>query len=113
MTATTVPTVGLVIHPTFDSSITNNPNSAAIQATISRAISFHESLFADPIPFKFVSAFPQLLLTGCICQWELSLKLTSCFTDSMEQLHQRAEERMQKPAMTLRQMQVCRARALC
>ncbi|HMF45164.1 MAG TPA: fibronectin type III domain-containing protein, partial [Candidatus Udaeobacter sp.] len=48
-TATTVPTVGLVIHPTFDSSITNNPNAAAIQATINRAISYHESLFADPI----------------------------------------------------------------
>ena len=47
--ATTVPTVGLVIHPTFDSSITNNPNAAAIQATINRAISFHESLFADSI----------------------------------------------------------------
>ena len=43
MTATTVATVGLVIHPTFDSSITNNPSSAAIQAMISRAISFHES----------------------------------------------------------------------
>ena len=37
-TATTVPTVGLVIHPTFDSSITNNPNAAAIEATINRAI---------------------------------------------------------------------------
>ncbi len=49
MTATTVPTVGLIIHPTFDSSITSNPNAAAIEAMISRAISFHESLFADPI----------------------------------------------------------------
>src|SRR4030095_4179414 len=37
VTATTVPTVGLVIHPTFDSSITNSPNSAIIQATINRA----------------------------------------------------------------------------
>jgi len=51
-TATTVATTGLVIHPTFDSSITNNPNSAAIQATINRAISFHESLFADPITIQ-------------------------------------------------------------
>src|SRR5438477_8863847 len=39
MAATTVPTVGLVIHPTFDSSIANNPNAAAIEAMISRAIS--------------------------------------------------------------------------
>jgi hypothetical protein len=52
MTATTAPTVGLVIHPTFDSSITNNPNAAAIEATISRSISFHESLFSDPITIQ-------------------------------------------------------------
>jgi hypothetical protein len=62
MIATTVPTAGLVIHPTFDSSITNNPNAAAIQATISRAISFHESLFADPITiqirFRFSTTTP-------------------------------------------------------
>ncbi|MEP6586235.1 MAG: fibronectin type III domain-containing protein [Candidatus Udaeobacter sp.] len=62
MTATTVPTVGLVIHPTFDSSITNNPNAAAIQAMISRAISFHESLFTDPITiqirFRYATTAP-------------------------------------------------------
>jgi hypothetical protein len=52
ITATTVATTGLVIHPTFDSSITNNPNAAAIQATINRAISFHESLFSDPITIQ-------------------------------------------------------------
>src|SRR5215475_9989181 len=50
--ATTVPTVGLVINPTFDSSITNHPNAAAIQATINQAISFHESLFSDPITIQ-------------------------------------------------------------
>ena len=44
-TATTVPTVGLVIHPTFDSSITNSPNATIIQATINRAISIYETLF--------------------------------------------------------------------
>jgi hypothetical protein len=52
MTATTVPTVGLIIHPTFDSSITSNSNAAAIEAMISRAISFHESLFSDPITIQ-------------------------------------------------------------
>jgi hypothetical protein len=61
--ATTVPTTGLVIHPTFDSSITNNPNAAAIQATINRAISFHESLFADPITveirFRYSTTTPE------------------------------------------------------
>ena len=45
-------TTGLTIHPTFDSSITNNPNAAAIEAMISRAISFHESLFRDPITIQ-------------------------------------------------------------
>ena len=37
MSDTTVPTTGLIITPTFDSSITDDPNSAAIQAMISRA----------------------------------------------------------------------------
>ena len=62
MTATTVPTVGLVIHPTFDSSITNDPNAAAIQATINRAISIYETLFTDPITieirFRYATALP-------------------------------------------------------
>src|SRR5215211_6665334 len=54
MSATTATTAGLVIHPTFHSSITNNPNAAAIQAMISRAISFHESLFTDPITIQIL-----------------------------------------------------------
>src|SRR5262245_61688840 len=52
MTATTVATVGLSINPTFDSSITSNPNAAAIEAMINRAISIHESLFSDPITIQ-------------------------------------------------------------
>ena len=52
MTATTVPTTGLTIHATFDSSITGNPNAAAIQAMINRAISIQESLFNDPITIQ-------------------------------------------------------------
>jgi hypothetical protein len=62
MAITTEPTTGLTIHPTFDSSITNNPNAAAIQATINQAISFHESLFSDPITiqirFRFSTTTP-------------------------------------------------------
>ena len=62
MTATTVPTVGLVIHPTFDSSITNAPNAAVIQAAINRAISIYETLFTDPITieirFRYATALP-------------------------------------------------------
>ena len=59
---TTGPTTGLTIHPTFDSSITGNPNAAAIQAMINRAISFHESLFSDPITiqirFRYATTAP-------------------------------------------------------
>jgi hypothetical protein len=52
MTATTVPTTGLTIHATFDSSITGNPNAAAIEAMINRAISIYEWLFSDPITIE-------------------------------------------------------------
>jgi hypothetical protein len=52
MAATTVPTTGLIIHATFDSSITGNSNAAAIEATINRAISIYESLFSDPITIQ-------------------------------------------------------------
>ena len=62
MTATTVPTVGLVIHPTFDSSITNAPNATLIQATINQAISIYETLFTDPITieirFRYATTLP-------------------------------------------------------
>ena len=52
MSSTTETTAGLIINPTFDSSITGNPNAAAIEAMINRAISFHESLFSDPIAIQ-------------------------------------------------------------
>lgn len=39
----------LLIHPTWDTSITGNPNSAAIMGTIGTAISWYETTFADPI----------------------------------------------------------------
>src|SRR5258708_20706857 len=50
--AVTTATTGLTIQATVDSSITNNPRSAAIQATINRAISFYETLFSDPITIQ-------------------------------------------------------------
>src|SRR6516225_1877555 len=40
---------GLVIVPTFDSTITNNPRSSAIQAMIISAIQKYQTLFSDPI----------------------------------------------------------------
>ncbi|HEY2143680.1 MAG TPA: fibronectin type III domain-containing protein [Candidatus Udaeobacter sp.] len=62
MRAATVPTTGLIIHATFDSSITGNPNAAAIEAMINRAISIYESLFSDPITiqirFRYATTAP-------------------------------------------------------
>ena len=52
VSVTTVPTTGLIIHATFDGSIINNPNAAAIEAMINRAISIYESLFSDPITIQ-------------------------------------------------------------
>jgi hypothetical protein len=54
VTAMTMPTTGLVIHATFDSSITGNPNAAAIEAMINQAISIYESLFNDPITIEIL-----------------------------------------------------------
>jgi hypothetical protein len=53
-TATIATTAGLVIHATFDSSITTNPNAAAIEAMINRAISIYESRFSDPITIQIL-----------------------------------------------------------
>jgi len=50
MTATTSTTVtGLVITPTFDSSITGNANSAAIQSVINKAIAIFQARFKDAL----------------------------------------------------------------
>jgi hypothetical protein len=71
----TVPTTGLTIQATFDSSITGSSNAAAIEATINQAISIYESLFTDPITiqirFRYATALPDgTSLTG------ISLSLT-------------------------------------
>jgi FG-GAP-like repeat len=62
MTAATSASVGLIIRAGFDSTITSNPNAAAIEATINRAILIYESLFADPITiqilFRYASTAP-------------------------------------------------------
>ena len=59
---TTEPSTGLTIQPTFDSSITGNPNAAAIQAMINRTIAIYESLFSDPITiqirFRYATTAP-------------------------------------------------------
>ncbi|HKP03300.1 MAG TPA: NF038122 family metalloprotease [Chthoniobacterales bacterium] len=57
-----VPTTGLVINPTFDTSITSNPNSAAIQSAINQAIANYQALFSESmtvsIYFRFASTNP-------------------------------------------------------
>src|SRR5215472_14434098 len=52
--ATTEPTTGLTINATFDSSITGNPNAAAIEAMINRAVGIYELLFSDPITIEIL-----------------------------------------------------------
>jgi len=46
-----------MIHATFDSSITANPNAAAIEAMINRAIAIYEALFADSLPIPIQIRF--------------------------------------------------------
>ena len=62
-TATTQPGTGLTIQATFDPSITGNPNAAAIEAMINRAIAIYESLFSDPITihilFRYSTGGPE------------------------------------------------------
>jgi len=53
-TVTMQPSTGLTIQATFDSSITGDPNAAAIEAMINRAIAIYESLFSDPITINIL-----------------------------------------------------------
>ena len=52
--ATTTTASGLVINPTFDSSITGNPQSAAIQSMINQAIALYQPLFGDPVTVEIL-----------------------------------------------------------
>jgi hypothetical protein len=58
----------LVITPTFDSSITDDPNAGAIEAMIYNAINVFESQFNDPITvtilFRYATTFPDGLPLG-------------------------------------------------
>ena len=52
---------GVVITPTFDTSITSDPNAAAIETAINTSIGIYESLFTDPINvgilFRYATTF--------------------------------------------------------
>ena len=54
----------LVINATFDSSITNDPNSAAIQAMINNAISIYQSLFNDPMTVSILFRYSTTAADG-------------------------------------------------
>ncbi len=49
-----VVTAGLVINPTFDSTITSDPNAATIEATINTAIAHYATLFSDNLTVNIV-----------------------------------------------------------
>jgi hypothetical protein len=74
MTAATTTTAGLVINPTFDTSITSKPNADAIESMINRAIGRYQPLFSDPITveirFRYANTQPDgtPLPSGIIAQ---------------------------------------------
>lgn len=55
---------GLVINPTFDSTITSDPRSNAIQAMIISAIQAYQTLFSDPITVEIRFRFSDVDATG-------------------------------------------------
>ncbi|HEX4665117.1 MAG TPA: NF038122 family metalloprotease [Chthoniobacterales bacterium] len=61
-TTSTAAPGGLTINPTFDKSITNNPNAAQIEAMIMQAVALYESLFNDPVTveirFRYATTDP-------------------------------------------------------
>jgi hypothetical protein len=80
-TGSTTPTTGLIIHPTFDSTITGNPNAAAIEAMINRAISIYESIFSDSITIQIRFRYATTAPDGtALPQGLLSQSLTGIYT---------------------------------
>ena len=76
-TATTAATTsGLVINPTFDSSILNDPNAAAIQSMINQTIAIYQALFNDPITIQIRFRYATLLQTALLCPRALSREVT-------------------------------------
>jgi phosphodiesterase/alkaline phosphatase D-like protein len=67
MTATTLTTAaGLVITPTFDSSITGSSNSAAIQSVINQAIAKYQSQFKDAITVSILFRYARTAPNGTL-----------------------------------------------
>lgn len=55
---------GLVITPTFDTSITSNANAAQLEADITAAISIYQTLYSDPINVSIVFRYANTSLAG-------------------------------------------------
>src|SRR2546423_3229088 len=62
--ATANTTSGLVITPTFDSTITSDPRSNAIQAMIISTIQTYQTMFSDPITVAFRFRFSAVDANG-------------------------------------------------
>src|SRR5690349_5984123 len=58
--------LGLTIVPTWDSTITNDPNGATIEATITEAINLYQTFFADPITVRI--KFQEFTTSGLVGQ---------------------------------------------
>jgi hypothetical protein len=54
----------LVINPTFDSSITSDPNSAQIQTTINQAIGFYKTNFTDNLTVNITFKIDETITLG-------------------------------------------------
>jgi hypothetical protein len=54
----------LVINPTFDSTITSDPNSAQIQTTINQAINFYKTNFTDNLTVNITFKIDQTISLG-------------------------------------------------
>jgi hypothetical protein len=54
----------LVITPTFDSTITNNPNRAQIEATINQAINFYQTNFSDNVSVSITFKVDETISLG-------------------------------------------------
>jgi hypothetical protein len=61
---TTASNAGLVINPSFDSSITNSSKAAAIESAIDQAIALYQSLFSDPIDVSILFRYSNTSASG-------------------------------------------------
>jgi len=58
------PSAGLVINGVFDTSITSDPNAAAIEAAFNGAVARYQSMYTDPITVKILFRYANTLPNG-------------------------------------------------